>query len=46
MGRLRMKVAKCKCKEDDRRLKEQFINSISDKAMKNEIVKESTSLKH
>ena len=33
MGRLRMKVAECRYKVSDRRLKEQFINNINGEAM-------------
>ena len=40
MGRLRVKEIKYKCKEIDRRLKEQFINGINDQTMTSEIRRE------
>ena len=33
MGDLRIKANECKCKERERRLKEQFINEINDDMM-------------
>ena len=42
MGRLRVKAMECKYKEWDRRLKEQFINSMNDKTLTADIRKELT----
>ena len=41
-----MKSTECKHKENDKLIKEQFINGINDEAMTNEIIKELTSIKN
>ena len=41
MGRLRIAVAKCNYKEIDRQLKEQFIHGLNNKAMLDDIERES-----
>ena len=43
MGWLHMAAAECGYKEIDRKLKEQFIHSLNDKSMLNEIIRELTS---
>ena len=40
VGRLKIKATECKYKENDRRLKEQFINSISNEVITAEIIKD------
>ena len=40
MGRFRIKATECKYSENDRRLQEQFINGIKDKAMTAKTIKE------
>ena len=45
MGRLQVKAADCKCKENDRRLKEKFNNGMNDEAIAAEIIIELTVLK-
>ena len=45
MGRLGIKVANCKDKENDRRLKEQLINGMNDETITAKIIKELIVLK-
>ena len=45
MGYLRFKANECSYKEKDRRLKEQFINGVSDKEMMAEITSEFSTIK-
>ena len=45
MGHLRLEVSECGYKVKDRRHKEQFINSISDKEMMLEIIRELSATK-
>ena len=45
MGRIRLKVIECSFKERDRRLKEQFINGISNEEMMTKIIREVTQIK-
>ena len=45
MGQLRLKANECGHKEGYRRIKEQFVNSISDEEMMIEIIREPTAIK-
>ena len=45
MGRLRVKATEIKYKEQDRKLKDQLLNSTNDQTMTPEIMKEETVIK-
>ena len=46
MDQLRIKVNECSCQDDDRWLKQQFMNGIKNKAMTSNIIKKLTAIKN